>query len=164
MENVMKWARIVGPASIVLVLLALAVHWSQRPPRFATPAACLDAYREASRAGDVESYWSCLAEPLRFEIQQQYPDPKELARHLRSQMSDVKTWVQVLDSRSEDSTIQVDVDEVSLEGNRRIHFQLQWSGGGWLIASLTAPKGIPTSIPYGTHISKVSEQPPRTSD
>jgi hypothetical protein len=164
MENVMKWARIAGPASMVLVLLALAVYWSQRPTRFATPAACLDAYREASRAGDVERYWSCLAEQLRFEIQQQYPDPKELARHLRSQMSDVKTWVQVLDSTSEDSTIQVDVDEVSLEANRRIHFQLQWSGGGWLIASMTAPKGIPTSIPYGTHISKVPEQHPRTSD
>lgn len=153
----MKWARIVGPASMVLILLPLAVYWSQKPTRFATPAACLDAYREASRAGDVERYSSCLAEPLRFEIQQQHPDSKELARHLCSQMRDVKTWVQVLDSTSEDSTIQVDVDEVRLEGNRRIHFQLQWSGGGWLIASVTTPKGIPTSIPYGTHISKASQ-------
>jgi hypothetical protein len=72
-------------------------------------------------------------------------------------MKDVKTWVQVLDSASEDSSIQVDVDEVRLEGNRRLHFRLQRCGGGWLIASMTAPKGIPTSIPYGTHISKVRE-------
>ncbi len=33
---------------MVLVLLALAVYWSQRPTRFATPAACLDAYRTTS--------------------------------------------------------------------------------------------------------------------
>jgi hypothetical protein len=142
-----------------LVLMALAVCWSQKATRFTTPAACLDAYREACRAGDVDKYKSCLAEPLRSAMQRQYPNPKELARHLSSEMKDVKTWVQLLDSVSDDTTAQINVDEVRQDGSRRIRFRLRRTGGDWLIAGTEQPKLVPTGIPYGTHVSKVPESP-----
>ena len=155
----MRWVRILALVGVTTIPLALAIYWSQRQSGFTTPAACLDAYREASRAGDVEKYRNCLAEPLRYETQRQYPDSKELAESLRREMRDVKTWVLLLESESAASTVQVDVDEVRIDGNRRIRFYLQRSGTGWLIAGREEPKRVPAGIPYGTHVSKVSEEP-----
>jgi hypothetical protein len=156
----MKWVRILVLAGVTSIPLALAIWWSQRQSGFATPAACLDAYREASRAGDVEKYRSCLAEPLRSETQRLHPDAQELAESLRREMRDVKTWVLLLESESTASTVAFDVDEVCLDGSHRIRFHLQRSGAGWLIAGREQPKLVPAGIPYGTHVSKVSEETP----
>lgn len=155
----MKGLRFSALVLTTLGLLGLTVHWSQRRAGFATPAACLDAYREASLAGDTEKYCRCLAEPLRAEIQREHPDPQQLAESLRRAMRGVKTWVQRLDFPPDQSTVQVDVDEVRIEGNRRIRFRLERSGAGWLIADIAAPEAIPAGIPYGTHVSKVPEGP-----
>jgi len=155
----MKWLRILTLVVVTIITWALAISWSQRQAGFATPAACLDAYRDASPAGNVEKYWSCLAEPLRSEMQRQHPNSRELAESLRREMKAVKTWVQLLESDATVATVQVDVDEVRVDGNRRIRFHLQRSGSGWLIAGMEQPKIIPAGIPYGTHVSKVSEEP-----
>jgi hypothetical protein len=154
----MRWLRITALVSVASILLALAVYWSQQRIGFATPTACLDGYREASLAGDVEEYRSCLAEPLRADIQRHHPDPKELAESLRQELKDLKTWVQLPDPASEGSKVQVDVDEVRIDGIRRIRFHLQRFSNGWLIAAIDRPKIVPSGIPYGTHISKVPEQ------
>jgi hypothetical protein len=154
----MKWLRILALVVVTSIPLVLAISSSQRQAGFATPAACLDAYREASRAGNVKKYWNCLAEPLRSEMRRQRPNPQELAESLRREMRDVKTWVQLLESASAASTVQVDVDEVRIEGSRRIRFYLQRSGAGWLIAGMEQPKLLPDGIPYGTHMSKTTEE------
>jgi hypothetical protein len=60
---------------------------------------------------------------------------------------------------SEESTAWVNVDEVRIDGNRRIRFRLQRSENSWLIASVDPPKLVPAGIPYGTHVSKVPEEP-----
>src|SRR5262249_34805518 len=116
----------------------------------------------ASRAGHVNQYYRCLAEPLRSEIQRLHPNVQEWADSLRREMQGVKTWVQVLDTASDQGTAQVDVDEVRMDGSRRIHFRLQRFGSGWLIVGLDPPKLRPASIPYGTHISQTPEEMPRT--
>jgi hypothetical protein len=50
------------------------------------------------------------------------------------------------------------VDEVRIDGNRRLHFRLQRSQKGWLIVRIDPPKLVPAGIPYGTHVSKVPEE------
>jgi hypothetical protein len=154
----MKWARITALVSVTSVVLALAVYWARQPAGFPTPAACLDAYREASLAGDIEAYRSCLAERLYADIRQRHRDPKELADSLRQEMRDVKTWVQLSEPASEGSIVRINVDEVRIDGNRRICFRLQYLGNSWRIVGIDQPKPVPTGIPYGTHISKVAEQ------
>jgi hypothetical protein len=154
----MKWIRILALVNISLGLLGLAIYWSRWQVGFATPADCLDAYREASLAGDVEKYESCVAEPLRAEMRRQHPEPKELAEFLRQETKDVKTWVQVHDLRSAGSTVQVDVDEGRMDGYRRIRFRLQRFEKGWLIVGIDQPKLVPARIPFGTHVSKVPEE------
>ena len=151
----LRIAAVVGGTSI---LLALAVYWSQQRVGFATPAACLDAYREASLAGDVDKYRSCLTESLCAEIGRRHPYSRELAESLRQETKDVKTWVQLPDPASTGTTVQVDVDEVRIDGKRRIHFRLERFANGWLIVSIDRPRLVPTGIPYGTHVSKVAEQ------
>jgi hypothetical protein len=154
----MKWIRISALAGVTLGLLALAVFWSLPPAGFATPAACLEAYREASRAGNVPAYLSCLAEPLRAEIRRQHTDPKKLADSLRQAMKDVKTWVQLPVEASQGPTVQVNVDEVRITGNHRLGFHLRRCQTGWLIVGIDPPKLVPAGIPYGTHVSKVPEE------
>jgi hypothetical protein len=154
-----KWPRIISLVGLTLGLLALAVHWAHTRTGFATPASCLDAYREASLAGDVERSWRCLALSLRADIQRRHPNPKELAESMRREMKDVKTWVQLPALVSEGSTVQVNVDEVRIDGNRSIRFRLQRSENGWLITGIDPPKLVPAGIPYGTHVSKVPEEP-----
>jgi hypothetical protein len=154
----MKWVRTSALVSVTLGLLALAGFWSLQPVRFATPATCLDAYREASRAGNVEDYLTCLAEPLRAKIQRQHTDPEKFAELLRQEMKDLKTWVQLPASESAGSTVQVNVDEVRIDGNRRLRFRLERSQNGWLIVGIDPPKLVPAGIPYGTHVSRVPEE------
>ena len=151
----MKGIRIIVIVVLVVALLGGTVYWSRQPGGFATPTDCLDAYREACRVGDVQKYWSCLAEPLRAGVQQQHPSVEELASFLRRDMTGLKSWVAHLASESEQSRAQVDVDEVRAESNRRIRFLLERSGRGWLIVGMDEPKPVPAHIPFGTHISKV---------
>jgi hypothetical protein len=143
------------------VLLALAVYWSPGRSGFATPAECLDAYREASRAGDVAAYRSCLGEPLRSENARRFADAGALAAFLRDDMKDVKSWVQLLDPGAEGTVARVDIEEVRSTGTRRLRFHLARSGAGWLIVGVEPAQEVPAIIPYGTHVSKVVEDPSR---
>ena len=143
--------------SVIAVLLLLTVYFSRQPVGFATPAACLDVYREAMLAGDIEKYHSSLADPFYASIQRRHSGTKELADSLRQEMKDVKAWIQLPQLKSDESTVQVDVEEVRIDGNRRIPFRLQRFANGWLIVGIDEARLVPVGIPYGTHVSKVPE-------
>ena len=153
----MKRFRVVCLVAFAAGLLALILWLApRRPPGFATPAECLEAYAEASRAGDVEHYLGCLTEPLRSENR-----PSATPAGLRRQTEGVKSWVQ-LDPVVEGQAAHIDVDQVRRDGTRRVRFHLRRGGGGWLIAGIDPPKALATDIPYGTPIDQVPEggQPP----
>src|SRR5579871_1571906 len=154
----MKRLRIATLVSVTAGLLVLAVCCSQRRTGFATPATCLDAYREATLAGDLEHYWPCLGEPLCTQMKQQYPIPGDLATSLREEMKQVKTWVQFPHAGDGGSKVQVDVDEVRPDGSQRVRFTLQRTAAGWIIVAIDRPKVVPAGIPYGTHVSKASDE------
>src|SRR5262245_1274105 len=104
----MRWRRVVLTLALTLALLALAVFtsWRAGPANFATPADCRDALREASAAGDVGRYLSCLGEPLRSEKQRSLR-PEDLRRD----MEGVKSWSQ-LEPEARGTTATVEVDKV----------------------------------------------------
>jgi hypothetical protein len=154
----MKWLRISVLASATVGFLGLAVFWARLPAGFTTPAACLDAYREATRSGNVREYLRCFAQARRTEIEHEHADPKKLAESLRQETKDIKTWVQLPASGSDGSTAEVNVDEVRIGGKRRLHFRLQRLQTGWLIVGIDPPNLVPAGIPYGTHVSKVPEE------
>jgi hypothetical protein len=149
----MKRRRAVLLLVLTLALMALAVSWSWRPRDtvFATPADCLEALREASAAGDVGRYLSCLDEPLRSEKQRSLR-PADLQRD----MEGVKSWSQ-FDPEVRGSTASVEVDRVRAGGTSRIRFRLERSARGWLVVGIDPPKDITHSIPYGTHVSQAPE-------
>jgi hypothetical protein len=79
---------------------------------------------------------------------------------LRKQAEGIKSWVQRHDAAATSTTADIDVDEVRVDGNRRLHFRLQKIGTGWLIVDMDEPRPVPARIPYGTHVSKVPDEPP----
>src|SRR5438046_2771919 len=99
--------RIFVLAGLTVGLLTLAVCRSLPRSGFATPAACLEGYREACLAGDLERYERCLAEPLRSEMRQRHPDPQEFAEFLRRESKGIKSWVQRLDGASPGSSVGI---------------------------------------------------------
>ena len=136
-------------------LLLLALY---RPPGrqgFATPAECVEVYGTASKSGDGERYLRCLAEPLRSRTRQHFPEPGRLAEALRQDMDGVKGWVVASAPVVEGSAAKVDVDVVRQDGVRRLHFRLERSGDGWLVAGVSSPQARPAAIPYGTHVKDV---------
>jgi hypothetical protein len=149
----MKRRRAVLLLVLTLALIALAVYWSRRPRDtvFATPADCLEALREASAAGDVGRYLSCLDEPLRSE-KQRLLRPTDLQRG----MEGVKSWSQ-FEPEVRGSTASVEVDRVRAGGTSRNRFRLERSARGWLVVGIDPPKDITSPIPYGTHVSQAPE-------
>jgi hypothetical protein len=148
----MKRRRLVFLLVLSLGLAALIVsELPRRPSGFATPADCLDAYRDASKDGDVARYLSCLGEPLRSEKERAL----NRANLLRT-MEDIKGWTR-LDPVVSQSAAYVDVDQVRTSGTARVRIHLQRYGGGWLIVSVDAPKDVPAPVRYGTHVSEVPE-------
>src|SRR5438132_13567826 len=108
----MKRLRMVRVLVLTLALLALSLWWSPSRSGYVTPSACLDTYGEASRAGDVAKYRSCLGEPLRSAMERRFADANAWAEFLRGSMQDVKSWVQLLDPQIDGSAARVDVEEV----------------------------------------------------
>ena len=149
----MKRRRVVLLLVLTLALMALAVSWSRRPREtvFATPADCLEALREASTAGDVGRYLSCLDEPLRSEKRRSLR-PADLRRD----MEGVKSWSQ-FEPEVQGSTASVEVDKVRAGGTSRVRFRLERSARGWLIVEIDPPKEIMPAVPYGTHVSQDPE-------
>ncbi len=126
---------------------------------FATPVECLDAYAAARQDGDAERYLRCLAGPLREQLRARYPDPARLAEQLREETAGLRGWVQAAAPAVEGNEARAEVDEVRADGVRRLHFRLERSAGGWLVAGVDAPRARPAPIPYGTHVKDASEEP-----
>jgi hypothetical protein len=137
-------AAAVGGLVVVLILSRPA-----GPAGFATPADCLDAYREASLAGDVTGLLSCLAEPLRSRHQAGLT-----AESARRELKGVKNWT-VRDPVVNETTAAVDVELVRQGGKSLLRFHLRRGATGWLISGIDPPKELPVKIPYGTPV-----QPP----
>ncbi len=141
----MKWRR-AGPLAILtLALLAAAVWWSSRRDGHPTPAACVEAYRDALVEGDVAKYRGCLAGPLRSQA-------RESAETLREKMKDVRGWVQH-DPVVEGPVAHVDVDEVR-SGVRRFRFRLEQTGGGWRIVEVGPAQEITPPVRPGTPVGQ----------
>jgi hypothetical protein len=140
-----------------LGLAILAVRLAPSPGRtgYATPTACLDAYREACLAGDPTGYLNCLGEPLRSQAAQRFADQNALAEYLQRSIKDAKSWVELGSPEVAGSTAVIDVEEVRTAGSLRTRFHFQRLGRGWLIVQIEQPQEVPTSIPFGTHVSQV---------
>jgi hypothetical protein len=149
----MRRRRVALTLAVALALLALAVYpsWRAGPAHFATPADCLDALREASAAGDIGSYLSCLGEPLRSEKQRSLR-PEDLRRD----MEGVKSW-SLLESEIQGTTATVEVDKVREGGTSRTRFRLERSGGGWLVVGVDRPQKVSPPVRYGTHIREAPD-------
>jgi hypothetical protein len=140
------------------VLLGLALYHPFGREGFATPAACLDAYAAARQDGDAERYLRCLAEPLRAAARQRFPDNARLAESLREETAGIKGWVQASAPVVQGSVAQAAVDEVRADGVCRLHFRLERSGGGWLVAGVATSRARAAAIPYGTHVKDTPEE------
>jgi len=136
----------------VAVLAGVLLWWQRGPAGFASPADCVEAYRDACLAGDVSAYLSCLGEPLRSQ-RRDVARPDDLKRALDG----VVGWAQH-DSVVGETEAHVDVDQTRRDGTQRVRFRLR-RAGGWLIVGIEAPQPVPTLIPHGTHVSKVPAEP-----
>jgi hypothetical protein len=148
----MKRRRLVIGLVLLLAVVALVLYGRSKSPQgFTTPGDCLDAYRDASKDGDVARYLSCLGEPLRSAKQQSVS-----AADLIREMDGVKGW-----SRHEpvirDRTADVEVDLVRKTGIFRLGFRLQRAEYGWLIVALDGPHERPSQVPYGTPVGEGPE-------
>jgi hypothetical protein len=156
---VRRWPRVALAVVAAAVVVAVALYRPGGRGGFATPAACLDAYEAARKDGDAEGYLRCLAEPLRAEVRQRFPDPAQLAGALRADTEGVKHWVQPSAPVVRGTVAEADADEVRPDGVRRLHFRLERSGGGWLVVGVDAPRARAAAIPYGTHVKDTPEEP-----
>jgi hypothetical protein len=142
-------------AALGLAVLAVRLASSSARTSYATPSDCLDAYRDACLAGDAATYLNCLGEPLRSQAAQRFTDLSALADYLQRNMKDAKSWVELGSPEVAGSTAVVDVEEVRTAGSLRTRFHFQRLGRGWLIVQIEQPQEVPTSIPFGTHVSQV---------
>ena len=127
-----------------LVAALLLSRPAARPAGFATPEDCLDAYWDASLAGDVPGLLKCFAEPLRSR--QQAGLSSEGARR---QLKGVKNWT-LRDPVVQDAAATVDVELVRQNSKSLLRFHLRRGAGGWLISGIDPPKELPPGIPYET--------------
>jgi hypothetical protein len=146
----MRRFRVAALILLIAALLAGVALWSQRRAAgFASPAECVEAYRDACAAGDLATAHTCLGDPLRSESERSSD-----AESLKREMAGVVSWAQH-DPEVSGTTAHVDVDRGRRDGVQRVRFRLERGRGGWLIVGIDPPKDVPTAIPYGTHISKV---------
>jgi hypothetical protein len=129
-----------------LILALLLARPAAPAAGFATPADCLDAYREASRGGDVTGVLNCLAEPLRSREQAGIT-----AASVRRPLAGVKNWT-LRDPVVEEAAATVDVELVRQSGKSLVRFHLRRGATGWLISAIDPPKELPVKIPYGTPV------------
>lgn len=157
--------RLIALTAVTLVVLAAAVFVALRPfgRGFATPSDCLDAYCEACLDRDAERYLACLAEPLRSETRRRFPEPGQLAEHLRVHMNGVVGWAQHLPTGDADSVATVELEETRHSSRRLTAFRLERSGKGWLIVSIGASREEPLPFRPGTSVDEGREgSGPRT--
>ncbi len=144
----MKRLRVVILLAVTIALLAGALFWSRRTARSraATPTECLDHYYESCRSGDIEQYRNCLGEPYRSQSDAGGFDAA------RRDVKDIKNWVQCAETVADGSSLAIDVDEVRVEGVRRLRFHLRQADSGWAIVAIDPPRTRPTPLRYGTRV------------
>src|SRR3954471_23739588 len=142
------------PAALTCAVLAGAVAWSlrPRPTECRTPAECLEAYREACRAGDAARHRRCLREPLRSEVRHACPGDEALAAALRREARGVKGWVEVGPPDEQGGRTIVNVEEVRETGQRRLRFYLDRSPEGWLVVGVEKGAEQTPDVRYGTRV------------
>jgi hypothetical protein len=150
--------RVIGPLLLVAAALGAALWWSARPNGFATPQKCVETYRDALVSGNGEAYLNCLAEPLRSEMRGRLTDPA-----LRRSAEGLKGWTQ-LEPEIDGARASIFVDEIRTMETCRTRFRLERSGQGWLIVGIDAPRILPQTVPYGTHVGKTEGPPPKEAD
>jgi hypothetical protein len=145
MKRLLAGALAAAVAAGLVVALVLS-RPGARPAGFATPADCLDAYREASLAGDVDGLLSCFAEPLRTRQKAEVT-----AAGARRALAGVKNWT-LRDPEVHEAFATVDVELVRQSGKSLLRFHLRRDAGGWLITAIDPPKELKVKIPYGTPV------------
>jgi hypothetical protein len=146
----MKRFRVPLLVLLAVALLAGAALWSQRRGTgFVSPGECVEAYRDACAAGDTVKALNCLGGALRAESQR-----TGSATALVGEMAGVVSWAQH-EPEVSGTAARVEVDRGRRDGVQRVRFRLERGGGGWLIVGIDPPKEVPTTVPYGTHVSKV---------
>lgn len=150
---------VVGVAvALVLLGLGLAFQSDRSPPTgespegYSTPEACVQAYAEALKDGDVARYQETLAEPLRSKSQKSGATREDLSETLQQQMSGVVNWVQVGDPTMEESTALVEVDVDRREQRQRLRFHLRRDESGWRITQIERTHQERPSIRPGTPV------------
>jgi hypothetical protein len=145
--------------ALTCAALTGALAWSlrPRPTGCATPAECLEAYREACRAGDAARYRRCLGEPLRSEVRQNYPDDAALAEALRRETRGVKGWAEVGAPDEQGERTIASVEEVRATGQRRLRVYLDHSQAGWLIVRVERGPEQTPEVRYGTRVGEEGE-------
>jgi hypothetical protein len=107
-------------------------------------------------AGDTNRFVGCLTDPLRWHCDGKCVGGEKTCELLREEMKDIKGWSQSVELEDERNAL-VTVDEVRTGGTRRVRYRLEQTNRGWLMAEIVDIKNVPTSVPFGTHISKVIE-------
>jgi hypothetical protein len=147
---------LVGLVTVGVLLLILYLSRSSGSvdgnASFATPDACLDAFRDARAEGDAGGYLRCLAEPLRSETRRKYANDVELGLAIRAEMKDVKSWAVTARPDIQSTNGTAIVEEVCASGVREVRLQLERSSDGWKIMAIDKGKERPASMPYGTTV------------
>jgi hypothetical protein len=158
----MKHRRTVVLLPVVAAALGLAVYWATREQTdFATPLACLEAYRDACEAGDRRAQLRCLTDELRGETERNFADSRAPGESGRQGLRTLKSWTALEPAASADGRqVVADVEETRTNGKRLVRFHLRQTGRGWLISAIEPPRALPAGISYGTHVSKVPEGAP----
>jgi hypothetical protein len=149
------------PVALTCAVLAGALAWSlrPRPTGCRTPAECLEAYREACRAGDAARYRRCLGEPLRSEVRHNYSGDEALAEALRRETRGVKGWVEVGPPDEQGGRAVANVEEVRQTGQRRLRYYLEHSQDGWLIVRVEKGPEQTPEVRYGTRVGEEGRTP-----
>jgi hypothetical protein len=149
------------PAVMAGAALAGALTWSLVPGRIVgrSPDACLEAYREACRAGDAVKYRRCLGEPLLSQMRQAYPDDEALADALRRDSRGIKGWMELGAPNEYGDEAVANIEEVRESGQRRLRIFLEHSQKGWLIVRVDKGPEQNPDFRYGTRVGEEQGTP-----
>ncbi len=155
-HSVRRWL----PALLTALLGALI--WAFVPPTASPPAEDLsreldDTIRRmllAGRQGDVQTYLSSFADPLRSVLATRLnaADAETARRRLRAQYAALKSFVASEWRRTGENEATVLVEHIYADSSERVLFTLRRSGGRWYIVQAETLQRFAPQIPYGTPV------------
>lgn len=140
-------AALVGVAIVGLVLFSSP---TTPPVRYATPEACLDAFRDANLDVDVEAYLACLDGSLRSR----WPDRGQLEKTLRRERGSLKAWTRKGEPEQEGTEATALVEKVRSSGISEVRFRLRRSSTGWRIVEIEEGRESSAGVRYGTRVGE----------